>query len=105
MAASAIAVIMLILLGSCANNPFTNPKPAMLENEIDYGPPEYRQGYSDGCNSALSAYGNSYMRTMQGGIHKDPRYTDLPMYNQAWKDAWNYCYMYIFVWRRQGDLL
>ena len=98
-------VIVIMVLEGCANNPITNPKPALLETEIDYGPPEYRKGYHDGCASALSAYGNTYMRTMQGGIHKDARYTALPIYNQAWKDSWNYCYMWIFVYRREGGLL
>lgn len=94
-----------MVLDGCANNPITNPKPALLDTEVDVGPPEYRQGYHDGCASALSAYGNTMMRTMQGGIHKDPKYMNSPMYNQVWKDAWNFCYMTVFVWRKEGDIL
>jgi hypothetical protein len=94
----------ILVLGSCSYNPILDPKPIMLEDHVDYGPPEYRQGYEDGCHSALGAYGTSMMKTVYH-MTKTPKYTTNKMYNQVWKDSWNYCYMWLFVYKRQGDLL
>lgn len=99
----AIALVILLLAG-CSNNPFTDPKPLMLETELDYGPAEYRAGYEDGCKSALSAYGNTYMRSIYG-IQKRAQYQNNKMYNQVWKDSWNFCYMWIFAQRSDNDSL
>ncbi len=101
---SVVVAVAVLLLASCGVDPINNPKPLLLDTEVDYGPPEYRQGYTDGCKSALSAYAsNSFIRTQQGGVHVDPRYTNNVMYNQIWKDAWNYCYMWYFVYNRQWN--
>lgn len=90
----------VILLGGCSQNPFTEPAPIALETKLNYGPQEFRIGYQDGCESALSAYGNTYMKTIYT-LKKRPEYQYNNMYNQVWRDAWNYCYMWYFVYNRK----
>ncbi len=96
-------VSLVLLLAGCFN-PLTDPHPLLLETEVNTGPPEYRQGYHDGCRSAMAAYGTSYMKTVYK-INKQAQYATSRMYNQAWKDSWNYCYMSIFMIRQDDDSL
>ena len=97
-----LLLFVLLICSSCGNDFFTN-KPLFLETELDYGPPEFRAGYKDGCESALSAYGNSMQRSMYG-LKKDPQYETNRVYNQVWKDSWSYCYMWLFVQLRKAPL-
>lgn len=96
-----LLVLSVLLLAGCKGSVF-DPKPLFLSTEVDYGPPEYRQGYEDGCGSAIGAYGNSIQKTSYG-LAKSAEYQNNRMYNQVWKDAWAYCYMWIFVQNRQAN--
>lgn len=98
-----IFLSLLLALPACWN-PITNPKPPLLKTEMDVGPPEYRQGYNDGCQTGLSAYGTTYMKSVYA-MKKTARYANDRMYNQAWKDAWNYCYMFMFMIRSDDSIL
>jgi hypothetical protein len=108
----ALYAVMLALsvlgLGGCSTDPFTEPAPMYLRVTLDYGPPEFRAGYEDGCKTALSVYGNTYMKTIYS-LKKRPEYQYNNMYNQVWRDAWNYCYMSYFVFIRKdilyGDMM
>lgn len=97
-----LLALSVLLLAGCTGNFITKPKPLLLETEISYGPPEYRQGYQDGCESALAAYGNSYQKSFYS-LQKNAGYQNNRMYNQVWKDSWAYCYMWIFVANRQAN--
>lgn len=96
-------ILLAVFLAGCSYNPITKPKPLLLETELSYGPTEYRQGYNDGCESALASYGNSYQKTFYN-IKKTPQYQNNQMYNQVWKDAWNYCYMWLFSQQSQKSM-
>ena len=101
--ACAIALLVMALSACSTLNPIIDPKPAYLEITVNYGPPEFRAGYEDGCRSALAAYGNSYMKTMHS-LRKRPEYQYNNMYNQVWRDGWNYCYMSYFLYGRKDIL-
>lgn len=98
-----LSVMFLALLVGCSYNPITKPKPLLLKVELDSGPPEYRAGYKDGCESALAAYGNSYQKSFYR-VAKDPKYQSNRMYNQVWKDSWNYCYMWLFTHQQSSPM-
>ena len=85
-------------------NPLTDPAPIALDTRVNYGPPEFQAGYQDGCESALSAYGNTYMKSVYS-LRKRPEYQYNNMYNQVWRDAWNYCYMWYFAYNYRKDIL
>ena len=95
--------MLMLAVSACGSNPFTDPAPIALDTTVSYGPPEYRSGFEDGCKSALSAYGNTYMKTIYS-LRKRPEYQYNNMYNQVWRDAWNYCYMWYFVYNRKDIL-
>ena len=91
-----VLLVLSILIVAGCRNPITNPAPLLLDTELDYGPDEYRQGYKDGCESALAAYGNSYQKTVFD-LSKTAEYQNNRVYNQVWKDSWAFCYQWIFV--------
>ncbi len=91
-------------MAACTMNPITDPTPIALETRLNYGPPEFQMGYQDGCESALSAYGNTLMKTSYS-LRKRPEYQYNNMYNQVWRDAWNYCYMWYFAYNYRKDIL
>ena len=93
-------LLILIISSSCSSHPVFEPKPLFLQTDLEYGPVEFREGYNDGCESALSAYGNSGQKTYYS-LSKNPEYEKNRVYNQVWKDAWAYCYMWLFVQSRQ----
>ena len=92
-----LCLVLAVAVSGCGNNFITNPKPLFLEKEIDFGPPEYRAGFHDGCETGLQAYQHSYAKTLYGGPQKTAAYQNNKLYNQVWRDSWNYCYMWLFV--------
>jgi hypothetical protein len=65
-------------------------KPGGFRTELDYGSPDYRQGYADGCQSGYGGYGNSFNK-MFSPWKQDPNQVTNPVYYQVWKDAYTYC--------------
>lgn len=70
-------------------------KPASLSFEPPPGPPEYRQGWSDGCESGSSAYAADFYKLIRAfDLKLDPQLRNNRMYYQVWKDAFLYCALY-----------
>lgn len=65
-------------------------RPGGFMMEIDYGSPDYRQGYKDGCASGYSGYGDSFNRFFHTW-QQDPEKVKNPVYYQVWRDAYTYC--------------
>lgn len=73
-------------------------KPWMMDTNPPPGPPEYEQGWRDGCMSGMNTYTNNFYKLL--GSHElrfDSSMRNNKMYYQAWKDAWLYC-----VWSLEG---
>lgn len=68
-------------------------KPATLVMKPPPGPPEYEQGWLDGCESGYSGYGNSTNKQFHTW-RQDPILAQNPVYYQIWKDAYWYCANY-----------
>lgn len=67
-----------------ASLPINNPPP---------GPPEYQQGFRDGCESGYSGYANNFNKVFHTW-KQDPELAQNPVYYQIWKDAYAYCANY-----------
>ncbi len=88
-----IALIMGVLaISGCKYGymDFGGLRPAGFSPTITYGPPDYRQGYADGCQSGYAGYGNSFNK-MFLPWRQDPDKVTNPVYYQMWKDAYTYC--------------
>lgn len=54
------------------------------------GPPEYQQGYKDGCESGFKAYSAHYNKVWWE-FKQDPKLRNNITYYKVWKDAYAYC--------------
>lgn len=87
---------MLLLASGCFL-----AKPASLDLEPPPGSAEYRQGWSDGCESGLSAYGTPFYKTFHR-VKQDPILAQNKVYYQVWKDAYAYCAVYVMTQATHG---
>jgi len=70
-------------------------KPYSLDLTPPEGPPEYEQGWTDGCESGMNAYFNTFYKAIRVfDYHQDAKLRNNKMYYQAWKDAYLYCAIY-----------
>lgn len=54
------------------------------------GPPEYKLGWEDGCDSGLAASGGM-MGKAAYGFKKRPELGDNDLYKTAWNEGFTYC--------------
>ncbi len=90
----ALILFCFIGLGACTgkDGSFDLRKPYTLDLTPPEGPREYEQGWTEGCESGMSAYGNNFYKIF--GVYElqmDPELRQNRMYYQAWKDAFVYC--------------
>lgn len=83
---SRTALILTLLaattLGGC--------RPVSLYLVDPAGPPEYKLGWEDGCDSGLSAQGGMVAK-MAYGFKKRPEMADNELYKTAWNEGFTYC--------------
>lgn len=68
----------------------TSCRPAELYLTQPSGPPEYRLGWEDGCDTGLSAQGGPLYKMMYG-FKKRPEMGNNELYKQAWNEGFTYC--------------
>ena len=54
------------------------------------GPPEYKLGWEDGCDSGLAAQGGMVAKAAYG-FKKRPEFFDNSLYTSAWNEGFTYC--------------
>lgn len=94
---SVILLILVFSMTACTgkDGTFDIRKPYSLDLTPPPGPPEYEQGWTDGCESGMSAYANGMYKTMRVfNLRQDPVLRNNRMYYQVWKDAFLYCSLY-----------
>ncbi len=77
-----IILLAFLCLAGCrpTSTWFVNPE----------GPPEYKLGWEDGCDSGLSAQG-TYMYRAIYGFKKRAEMMDNDLYKQGWNEGFTYC--------------
>ncbi len=65
-------------------------KPLWLSFVDPPGPPEYKLGWEDGCDSGMSAEGG-WADKMMHGFKKRPEMAANDQYKQAWNEGFTYC--------------
>lgn len=89
-----LCVMLMVGLSACTGKDGTLDltKPAYLDLTPPEGPPEYEQGWSDGCESGLNAYNHNFYKFLRFHDYKqDAHLRNNKMYYQAWQDAYVYC--------------
>lgn len=97
-------VIALIALAGCRGQIFSSgnpiaPKPFRMGGPDKNAPPDYLEGWNDGCNTGLSTMVNGYYKSFYK-FEQDPYKISNPRYYKAWQDAYHYCrqYSFRFTW-------
>ncbi len=83
-------IIVTLFISNCSADLYT--KPLVVNTNPPPGPYNYRKGWKDGCESALSATNNFFQVSL--GTHRfalDSRLINDRLYNQAWRYAFNHC--------------
>jgi hypothetical protein len=91
-----LLILLVITVSGCGkyfHNNFGWGKPANFDMTPPDGPPEYQQGFKDGCESGYSGYANSFNK-MFYTWKQDPELAQNNVYYQMWKDAYTYCAVY-----------
>jgi len=65
--------------------------------------PIYKEGWNDGCETGLAAYGNDIYKAMYK-FKQDPEKMRDRSYYRAWNDALNYCRSYVNRYLTDGLL-
>jgi hypothetical protein len=99
--------LVIFSLSACVGKIFSEksffaPKPLLMgspDKSNPNTPPEYTQGWDDGCQTGLSTMNPGYYKSFYA-FKQDPYKADNEVYYKAWKDAYTYCRQYSFryVW-------
>ena len=89
----ALSLCVALLLASCEGRALSWTRPFALDMTPPPGPPNFQQGWRDGCDAGVSGFGNQFNK-----LHYDARYdtalfNDL-VYNRMWNAAARYCALF-----------
>lgn len=79
---SSLLIATLLITSGC--------RPTSLYFATPAGPPEYKLGWEDGCDTGLAASGNA-LGKFAYGFKKRPEFGDNEMYKSAWNEGFTYC--------------
>ena len=96
-------MLFLSIFSACTHFNFDMnwAKPTSLNLEPPPGPPEYQQGYVDGCHSGWKGYATQFNK-FWGKYRQDPELAQNPVYYQIWKDAYAFCSAYAMTTGETG---
>ncbi len=85
-----ILIAALFIITSCSGD-MKWSKAAGVDYNTPEGPPEYQQGFKDGCETGRSAYSNHFYKMFLQS-KQDEQLAANPVYYQIWQDAYLYCW-------------
>jgi len=77
-----LLLLPLLGLGAC--------RPLSLYFVTPAGPPEYKLGWEDGCDTGLAASGGGVAKAVYG-FKKRPEFGDNEVYKSAWNEGFTFC--------------
>lgn len=94
-----LLIVLVLAAGTTActgkDGTFDLRKPYSLDLTPPEGPVEYEKGWTDGCESGMSAYSPVFYKFVRVfDLQMDTKLRNNKMYYQAWRDAYLYCAMY-----------
>jgi len=89
-----ISLGLLALTGGC--------RPMWLNTIDPPGPPEYKLGWEDGCDTGLSAEGEWYYKAMYG-FKKRPEMASNEQYKTGWNEGFTYCRFSLDTSQQRGS--
>ena len=101
---STIIAGLICMTAGCYNTP-TALKPGawMLDQVPKNAPPNFKQGWLDGCQTGLASMTNSYYKTFWHFTQSATLRRD-PLYYKTWVDTYNFCRHYAYGTLRQANV-
>jgi len=72
-------------------------RPLFLD-DVPPGPPVYKQGWADGCETALDVIAGT---RLWNKFKQDPKLVKNPMYYKVWHDSFWYCYFWTREYKKE----
>jgi len=99
-------MILTIATTSCSYKkgrfyPFWAKAASLKMMEPPPGPPEYQQGYMDGCESGFKGYSKPYNQ-IWWRFRQDPVLRQNDTYLKVWRDSYFYCAAYALSIAQHG---
>lgn len=96
-----LMAILTFMLGGCDWKPQAGPPWAQkLLTEGPEGPPNFKLGWQDGCETGIATTGNHFQKFFYT-FKQDSTLAQDPQYYTGWKNGWNYCQRYIFQYMKR----
>jgi hypothetical protein len=96
-----LSIVLISMIVGCKSNNgwFDYSRPANLNVTPPPGTTEYKMGWTDGCNSALSAINTDINLILASRKYRIDAslWGSNKRYKQAWKDAYYYCSYNMFT--------
>lgn len=97
-----ILVFCLLFLAGCSEKKlrdfarhFPDRPDRYFQKEMAAAPPDFRQGWEDGCNVGMSGGSNVFYKMFyQNNAIDGYKAMESPVYNEAWNNAMWYCYRF-----------
>jgi hypothetical protein len=80
------------------------PKPIGIGEVDPNAPPEYKQGWTDGCETGMYVYGGDTYRYLGYKFKQDYTMITNNDYYNAWQDAYLYCRWYLWNYVRKEQI-
>lgn len=90
-----ILIILLSVSGCSWKPPVGSPWKQKLLREGPPGPPKFKMGWKDGCETGISATSNLFQKHFYT-FKQQYEYARDPVYYTAWKISFMYCQRYVF---------
>ena len=97
----AIIAILIILSACTANKMWTGPIPNSLPVSIP-GPPEYQEGYKDGCQSGLATYGPAQYKAYYS-FYQNYSMMNNAAYVAGWHESYDFCRWFDLKYHTAGE--
>jgi hypothetical protein len=89
------ALLVLLLCTACT--------PLQLRFNKPEGPPEYVQGFDDGCESGIAVDGDFWLKITHH-LKKDPNYMNDQNYTRGWNEGFSFCRGYYGSLKKHGPV-
>ncbi len=87
------AMLLIALMASGCGERYQGKAAYSLDMRPPEGPPEYQQGWKDGCETGIAANTTDFYKFFNK-IKMDPELIKNPVYRRVWTDAYNYCWFF-----------
>lgn len=102
---TASILLLCSMLTACVGGVPNSMRPAnrLFEHMPENGSDEYKQGWTEGCESGMSGMTNSFYQSFYV-FKQDNQLLTNEVYYKAWKDSYDYCKGYVYGIMKEANI-